>query len=613
MARIQAKAKTVRELLDKVKYTIDYYQREYKWETKQVYDLIDDLSNAFLEFYDPEHEREDVEEYGHYFLGSIIVNNKNGKKFIVDGQQRLTTLTLLFIYLHHLQQDRDIKVPIKSLIYSEKYGSKSFNISIDERTKCMRELLEKGEYEIVNVPLSIENIVERYRDIEIKFLDDLKNESLPYFIDWLIENVQFVEITTETDEDAYTIFETMNDRGLSLAPADMLKGYLLANIDSESRRWEINGLWKDKIEDLREIAQNEVPDFFKAWLRGQYAKTTRKRKRGAVSKDFERIGTEFHRWVREKKGHIGLEKSSDFESFIKQRMVFFSDEYAKVRIASNTYDENLPELFFVSQFGFTLQYPLILAAFQLNDSQTILNKKIRIVATYLDIVLARRWWNWHSISYSTMSYRIFQDMLDIRDKDPSFIANHLKNIIDRDEEDFLNNDRFALHGTNRRHIKLFLTRFLDYIETKMGVESKYIEYVKSRGSNKYEVEHIWANHPERFVGDGKEFGHVTEFEDYRNHIGGLLLLPKSFNASYGDDQYKEKLEHYYGQNILAKSLNPRCYEKNPQFIKFVEDSGLPFKPHPQFNKEDLDERQKLYTLIAERVWDPNRLISILGE
>ena len=55
-------------------------------------------------------------------------------------------------------------------------------------------------------------------------LQELAEHALPYFIDWLIENVHLVEITAFSDEDAYTIFETMNDRGFSLTPTEMLKG-----------------------------------------------------------------------------------------------------------------------------------------------------------------------------------------------------------------------------------------------------------------------------------------------------------------------------------------------------------------------------------------------------
>jgi uncharacterized protein with ParB-like and HNH nuclease domain len=67
---------------------------------------MDDLAGKFLEDYEPDHGRSQVEKYGHYFLGSIIISDKEGQKYIIDGQQRLTTMTLLLIYLHNLQIDR---------------------------------------------------------------------------------------------------------------------------------------------------------------------------------------------------------------------------------------------------------------------------------------------------------------------------------------------------------------------------------------------------------------------------------------------------------------------------------------------------------------------------
>ena len=66
-----------------------------------------------------------MEGYGHYFLGSIVISHKRGQRFIVDGQQRLTTLTLLLVHLHQLQEDRDERVEVQSLIYSEKFDARA--------------------------------------------------------------------------------------------------------------------------------------------------------------------------------------------------------------------------------------------------------------------------------------------------------------------------------------------------------------------------------------------------------------------------------------------------------------------------------------------------------
>ena len=144
----------------------------------------------------------------------------------------------------------------------------------------------------------------------------------------------------------------------------------------------------------------------------------------------------------------------------------------------------------------------------------------------------------------------------------------------------------------------------DYIEMSAGQASRYSEYIQRSGKNGYEVEHIWANHPERHE---DEFAHPNDFTEYRNRIGGLLLLPKSFNASYGDLTYEKKLPHYNTQNLLARSLHMQCYDHNPGFRRFLDESGLPIKAHTEFKKADLDARQELYRKLAEQIWNPENL------
>ena len=99
-------------------------------------------------------------------------------------------------------------------------------------------------------------------------------------MDWLIENVHLVEITAYSDEDAYTIFETMNDRGLSLTPTDMLKGYLLAKIEDSDIRNKASNEWKKWVVRLEGLGKEEDADCIKSWLRSQHADSIRERKGG---------------------------------------------------------------------------------------------------------------------------------------------------------------------------------------------------------------------------------------------------------------------------------------------------------------------------------------------
>ena len=605
MREIRGNAKNIRTLLGGAKFAIDYYQREYRWETKQVAELIDDLTEKFLDDHEEGNDRSAVEQYGHYFLGSIIISDKEGHKFIIDGQQRLTSLTLLLINIHRQLSDEEQKGQLADLIFSQKYGKRSFNLDVTERTACMEALFTGEPLDENGQPESVANILGRFQDIEENFPEELAGEALPYFADWLIENVHFVEITAYSDADAYTIFETMNDRGLSLTPTDMLKGYLLANITDTERRNEASKIWRKHIAALQQLGKEEDADAIKAWLRSQHAQSIRERKRAAQPRDFDLIGTEFHRWVRDHEEPLGLTGSTAFSRFIQEDFAFYSHWYERIRRAAESLTEGLEAVHFNAQNNFTLQYPVLLAPLLRSDSEDNIYRKLRIVSAYLDILIARRIWNWKATSYSNMQYNMFQlVILKIRGKSIPELATILTDRLDAEEETFATNDRFRLHGMNGRQIHRLLARMTDYIETRSGQASRYAEYIQRRGKNGYEVEHIWANHPERHE---DEFAHPTDFTEYRNRIGGLLLLPKSFNASYGDKSYAKKREHYYGQNLLAQSLHEKAYHHNPGFRKFREETGLPFKAHAEFKKADLDDRQELYRQIAEQIWNPDIL------
>ncbi len=329
MREIISKAKTISELLKNEKYNIDYFQREYKWQEKHIRELIEDLTGKFLEDYQDGHSPESVEEYGHYFLGPIIISHKNNFNYIIDGQQRLTSLTLLLIYLRKIIRERyDSDDFDNDLIISKKYGKKSFNLQIQEREPCMQALLDQQPFDSSGRSESVRNIIARYNDIQQIFPEELRTDALLHFYNWLIYNVHLVEITAYSDDDAYAIFETMNDRGLPLTPTEMLKGFLLANITDISRKNAAVALWKDRIQKLNEYGKDVEADCFKTWLRSRYANKIRERKKNAKPEDFDRIGTQYHRWVRDNLNVIGLIESEDFYRLIDCDFGFKEKKYS---------------------------------------------------------------------------------------------------------------------------------------------------------------------------------------------------------------------------------------------------------------------------------------------
>lgn len=610
MKEIQAKTRSVRELLSDTKYGIDYYQREYKWQTKQIVELVSDLTTAFLEEYQPQHERKDVASYGHYFLGSIVISHSEEKKQIVDGQQRLTSLTLLLIYLHNIQKDRPDAVSIEKMIFSEEYGEKSFNLDIPERNECMNALFDGTPYDAVDQVESIQNLIGRYNDIVEAFPAEIANDkALPYFVDWLRNKTQLVEITAYADADAYTIFETMNDRGLSLSNTDMLKGYLLASITDKAKRAEANKEIKQwlltfaKRDSERDTKESEA-DFFKAWLRAKYAQDIRERKKGAKPEDFDLIGTEYHRWVRAKDDLIGLNTSDDFNRWVRQDLRFFARVYLELLDASETLKPGLDSVRFNADHGFTQQFQVLLAPLLPTDGEATVKAKLKLTADYLDCWLNRRLWNFKSIDYSTLQYATFLLTKELRNLSLDALRDKLITRLTNDQTELPLDDQPYLNNWNAKSLHRQLARFTHWLEEQSGQPGRYLEYIVRSGKNAYEIEHLWANHFERHT---DEFAHAQEFSVHRNRVGGLVLLPKKINASLNDKAYSDKLEHYQSENLLARSLHPMCYVHNPGFLKLKAETGLPFKAFTEFKKANFDERFSLYKGIAELLWSADRL------
>src|SRR6185436_2100020 len=144
----------------------------------------------------------------------------------------------------------------------------------------------------------------------------------------------------------YEIFETMNDRGLSLTPTEMLKGYLLSNLGSPEDVTRADDVWRDEIQRLAEIDKAADSDFFKSWLRASYAESIRDRKRDAVPQDFDLIGTQFHRWVRDNSGSIGLCNRADFGRFVSRDFVRTARHFELITQASSTPAVGLEDVYF---------------------------------------------------------------------------------------------------------------------------------------------------------------------------------------------------------------------------------------------------------------------------
>lgn len=606
--KIEANDRSIQQVLDKQKYTVDYFQREYSWEKKHMDQLVSDLTSAFLAEYKPRHERKEGANYNSYYLGPFVLSNKDSVRSIIDGQQRLTSLTLLLIFLHNHQDS--LKIPhderesFTDMIFSKSYGEKSFNITVEERVTCLQNLFEHGEYEPSDDDdESTGNMADRYQDIAEVFPDEIDAHAYPFFIDWLKNNVVLVEIVAYSDDNAYTIFETMNDRGLSLTSTEMLKGYLLSRFQEPKERKKADQLWKESMLQLHTISKEADQHFFQAWLRAHYADTIRQSKAGSENMDFENIGTRFHKWFRDRLSLMGLssKKPNGFHEFVMVRMPAMLKTYLTIWDAEHTFNPKLPHVYYSHRWGIasSLADALMLAPLNLEDTEDVKLQKIDLVARYLETFCVRRAVNYRKFSASSIRYTMCSLTKEIRGKSLEDLTSIFTQRLDTMEESWDGVLNFGMHQMNKKFIKFLLCRISGFIDEQAGLTSNFQTYFNG-GGKPFEIEHIWADKFDRHT---DEFDQLHDFYSHRNRIGGLVLLPRGTNQSFNADCYADKQPHYSKENLLAMSLCKIAYEKNPNFTKAAKALNLPFRAHDEFKKADLDERQALYKMICELIWE----------
>jgi hypothetical protein len=622
MSKIDARAYNLKELLGGKRYFVDTFQREYRWREEQINALVSDLTGQFLGAWRPDHLRTEGGKYPSYFMGSVIISGEEASGSVIDGQQRLTSLTLLLIWLYRRLPATISKAEWERLIFTETRGQRAFALDVPERTSALDALLQTGEFATDDsTPESVRNIVDRFEDIEEAMPDALqKGDGLVMFADWLIENVFLVSIRTSADEEAYAIFETMNDRGLALSETDMLKGYVLSKVADERKRGLLNGQWKKRINDLIAIDRREESirtkegEAIKAWLRAQHAETIRLRERDAKPGDFDRIGTEFHRWVKDQTTALSLKDSKDFERFVERDFDFYTAWYLRLRRHAEEPHAGYEAIFCNADIKFTLQYPLMMAPIEIGDSEEVGWRKAKVVAAFVDILINRRIWNGKGVDYNAMQYAMFETVLKkIRRRSAEECAEILTTYLASEAPPFSGNPAFGLLNLPKKTMRRYLARMTAWLdvqaETAQSEAAQLKTYLVTRGRASYDIEHVI---PDTFAKAPAGYASEAAFEEGRNRIGALLLLEKSINRSLRDRDYPTKRAQYAKLNMLAKMHDPEAAKHNPALRRLLEQYGFSFVTSDSFDREQVEQQQAAYLKLAEAIWSPDRLWAEAG-
>lgn len=212
---VQATAQTVRQLLTSDQYEIPVYQRNYAWGEEEIRQLIDDLIDAAVD-----------DEISEYFLGNIVVSSAvhegTAKYSLIDGQQRLTTLHILFTYL--LDQGEAPALAMNRLLFESRPRAEEALATI--ATGGSPDAADPG-------------ILNGYRIIEQYSESNALLNCLNFVLDRVL--VARLELPESTDLNRY--FEVMNTRGEQLQQQDIVKARMMAALSTDARRATFAWVW----------------------------------------------------------------------------------------------------------------------------------------------------------------------------------------------------------------------------------------------------------------------------------------------------------------------------------------------------------------------------------
>ena len=631
-------------------YFIDIYQREYRWERDNVETLLNDIELRFQindrKKKEPKEIQQDVQEnFEPYFLNSFLINKTAKDTFIVDGQQRLTVLLLIFIKFYHIVDQInksangktfDISF-IKELIYEkDPFGNpKKFKIYNENREIALKALIDKDE-EFSGTDITQKRIFESYKLIS-KYYDGyfqsednkdlIDTVKFNYYVSYVLFKLVIIEVEITQTKNVAMIFEVVNDRGKPLESFEILKGKLMGILEGDYKE-KANFVWTEILNNHDANGLN-VDDFFKLFLRSKFANS---------EKDYEKFEKNYHFEIYNNKALRDYFGNFENPDILFKRVVedlkYFSDANIKVQTTQMHRYVVFNRLNKQNQ-----QNLLVLSSLNCNDKNEDL--KIKAVSKKFDQmhVVFRLLNMYDSNTFQDYVYQLntklrgvkAEKIYDIFDNlvIPSLEGTFIEKNKYKTIGELLNTDRInGLRNQWLNFTKYILMRFELALSQMLGNKPTFVisdryEYTHDNSFAYYyldnifnlnnrkvaglHLEHMYAHNEKNYTlfTDGNGIVDYEKFYKVRELIGALLLLKSSHNLSSNNDTYIDKFETYKKSNIiwneiLTGSIQDIDLKQLPKELKFTvqqpDTNGLlPLKA--------IDDRQREAISLIRYIWN----------
>ena len=499
-------------------YNIPSYQRPYAWTIQETGILFDDL----YDFY----KNEDKEE--NYFLGSIVLikQDDDPKSDVIDGQQRLTTLTILFAIIAHSLSDSDDRDEFKN--YINEKGIKSQGIQPKPRLRIRER--DNGFFKDYVQELKIDeltslnpesqdteakaNIIRNAQILQQKIKDTFANEADIFaFGSFLVQRCYIVVVSTPSQQSAFRIFSVMNSRGMNLLATDIIKSDVIGKINEDNR-----DDYTDKWEEIEtQLGRDDFNDLF-GYIRMIKMKCKAKKS----------LQEEFYKYVL-----TDINNDTAIE-FIDNVLEPYSDAYNIIRKAIYTSTENAEKVNNILRWlnridnSDWLPPAMVFYCKHKTESDILLTffEKLERLASYMRMT---------SFDINHRIERYARLISNLQDENDDSIYGESIELSASEQNEFismLNSDIYKMTGIKRNYLILRLDAFLS-------------DGAASYKSNVLSIEHVLP----QTVSPGSEWNKTwTDVDDrsyWLNKIGNLIPLTKRHNSKAQNYDFKTKKEKYF--------------------------------------------------------------------
>lgn len=563
---LEAHDKLIKDIFsDEYQFRIPDYQRPYSWTTEQAGELLSDLLDAMRDF-----QTSNSTDNAFYFLGSIVLikADRIANADVVDGQQRLTTLTILFSALRALLPSK--ARALTAFLYKEGLG-----IRDDEPNEYRLSAFQEDEAffrDYIQEPRGIQRLVastEKLVDSRLRFkenaalfleeLGKLTEEERASLLSFLAYKCSMVVISTPNFESAYRIFSVLNDRGLDLFPSDILKAKILGEIrksGGEAKSKEYATKWTSL---ERKLGRNGFVDLL-GHVRTIYAK---KKQHAILSKEF----TEF------------VAKGMPAEKLVDDVIAPFADIYSFLKEANfqatEAAEDINEQLRHLNRVDWKDWVPPALSFFKKFRNQP------RLIADFLKRL-------------ERLSYYLLVTKAGINSRIEHFVA-----IIEEIEKEGFDGISEVMHslGLNNDEKRAFIEALDGDIYKKLPKARAALilrlEALKSDGSKKQEfsnvsIEHILPQTPSVESGWLDIFPDTEKREEWAQRLANLVPLHIRKNPAASNFDFDTKKKVYFAGNDGTAS----------PFVLTQEVRSL-----PAWTPEVLEDRQQKLVDIFSRHWE----------